>query len=142
MRKSTRKDKKRERRNRILMGGFLSLIMIMSGFSIYLSSTQNTNNIKDYGHTFTIDEKNRVYHTKLAGKDMVFYFLPSELERIPYDEMSTEFIKGAKAVALTFNPEEMSELNYQIIDLLRFDFNKNLGKVVISAVTKKSETYS
>ncbi len=123
------------------MSTFLAVIMVMSGFGIYLSSSQSQGTkIKEDGLVFVFDQSQRIYTTKIDGKKMFFYNLPSEVKRIPSDDFAAAYLRDAEAVALSFDPN-MSSTNLQAIDILRYDLSLDLGKVTISAVTQKSGMY-
>lgn len=138
----SRIDQRREKRNKMIMSIFISIIMVMSGFGIYLSSSQaHSTGFKEHGLKFSYDEQQRVYTTEINNKKLYFYRLPSEVQSVASDDLAATFLQDADAVAISFDPN-MRDINLQAVDTLRYDFTESLDKVVISAITEKNNKFS
>lgn len=135
-------QQRREKRKKIFMGAFLSVLMVASGFGIVLSGLQGyTNAISDKDLSFNIEDNQ--YVTKLDGEERSFYYLPSSVEYIANEHTHLKtFMQDAQLLIITFDPNA-DPLNLQLMDLIRFDLMQTIpNPPIVQAVTTPSQTYN
>lgn len=123
------------------MGIVVAFLMIMSGFGIYLQGKgAQSNVVEDYGHRFSVSQDANYFTTALGGGDVAVYYLPSTVAPIEVPSAVGPLLRDAQGVIYTFDPD-VSSLNLQAIDLVRFDLSYILRKPTINAVISPSLQY-
>ena len=122
------------------MSVFIALIMLASGFAVYLGNSQ-TSTIKDHGITFKIDIEANQYVGKINDQKMGFSFLPTDLQDIPVDEGVASSLRSAEVLILSFDPA-LSPKSLQSTSVVRLDLAELTGIPSINAVTTPSASYS
>ncbi|MBN1275522.1 hypothetical protein JXA12_04500 [Candidatus Woesearchaeota archaeon] len=133
-------EERRQRRVRIIIGVIIVFLMVASGFSVALYG-RSANAAREYGVTFTPDDKYNVWHAKIDKQELFFYYLPSSALLVDAPSDLGETIRAAPVIVLTFDPG-LSPTNLQYIDLIRLDLAETLPVPVISAVAEENSTYS
>jgi len=130
-----RHERASDKKKQILISVILAAIMVFSAFGVMLGTVSNEMRYGKY--KFAV--QNNVYVTKINGQEMVFYYLPKQIEGINLSSVVTNKIKEAYMVMITFNPYETS--NLQVMELVRYDLSQMLGKVVYNGVLNASSQY-
>ncbi|MBW2982822.1 hypothetical protein KY327_00800 [Candidatus Woesearchaeota archaeon] len=135
-------ERRKERRNRIIMAVVVAFLMVMSGFGVYLSGRgAQDQTIKDYGVTFAIDQNTRTYTADFTGQDASYYYLPSSVEQYVLSTNGKSLLRGSQALVLTFDPEAPRE-QLGALSEVRLDLSSLLQKPVINAVTTNTSAYA
>jgi len=129
-------ERKREKRNQIIMSVVLVFLMVTSIFGIMIGNS--TSNLK-YGD-YKFKEDNNHYITKINDKEMFFYTLPSQAEYINLSSNISNKIKESYLVMISFNPND--QVSLQTIELARFDFAQFMDKPVFNGILEESVDYS
>lgn len=144
MNKSKKSHKSIEKRNKIIMGVFISVIMIGSILGIFVS--QDSNNvgipyINEKGETYNFQPGQNFYTLELEDSILNFYYHPLDLQRYKnYTEKINQVLMTGQTVII-FDPEDK---NAVFIDLARFEITNQLamdGKGVYGAKTENSTSY-
>ena len=131
------RERKQEKRKKVWIGVFMALLMIFSGFGIYLGSVTDPEQDFEYNeHSFKAEEGR--YIVKVNNFEVPFYNLPYDIEDINLSSEATALIKNAWVPQIVFDPEQES-LEY--IELTRFDWSTWWGKPILSGVVKESTDY-
>jgi hypothetical protein len=130
-----RHERKSNKAKQVVMGIVIALIMILSTFGIIIGN--QTSSLSYNGYKFKLNGNQ--YVTKINGKEMIFYSLPSQSDFINVSSVIPNKIKEAYIVMLTFNPAD--KVNIQIIELVRFDLSQSLNKVILDGVLNASTDY-
>lgn len=130
-----RRERKSEKAKQIVMGIVIALLMVLSTFGIIIGN--QTNSMRYNGYKF--EPNGYQYVTKINGKEMLFYTLPTQSDFINLSSAVTNKIKEAYLVMLTFNPQD--QVNIQIMELVRFDMSQYLDKVMMNGVLNSSTNY-
>ena len=130
-----RREKKSDKAKQVVMGIVIALIMVLSTFGIIIGN--QTSSLSYNGYKFRLSGNQ--YVTKINGKEMIFYSLPSQSDFINVSSSIPNKIKEAYIVMLTFNPADT--VNIQIIELVRFDLSQSLNKVILDGVLNVSTDY-
>jgi hypothetical protein len=131
-----RHERKSDKAKQIIMGIVIALLMVLSTFGIIIGN--QTNSMSYNGYKFQLNGNQ--YVTKINGKQMIFYSLPSQSDFINVSSSVANKIKEAYLVMLTFNPNDT--VNIQIIEQVRFDLSQDLNKVVLNGVLNTSADYA
>jgi hypothetical protein len=114
----TKTDKeKKEKRNKILMGVFLALIMIAStaGFAFFSSDNTETKKTNYNGRDFQMTESG-YWGTKISNTEFYFYYSPVETEQIDSPVVSSTFYHNSPLFIVSDTPEATSELARTMIN--------------------------
>lgn len=130
-----RREKKSDKAKQVVMGIVIALIMVLSTFGIIIGN--QTSSLSYNGYKFQLNGNQ--YATKINGKEMIFYSLPSQSDFINVSSSIPNKIKESYIVMLTFNPAD--KVNIQIIELVRFDLSQSLNKVILDGVLNVSTDY-
>ncbi len=120
------------RRNQILMGLFLAFIMVASSVGFFVGQTP-PGAVKYGKYTFTQLEQGG-YQTKIGKQPFMFFFLPQDVETIDFPPEAKTILRGS--VVIVTNQPNMTPLNLQLADQLRFDLRQRLGITVIPGRTE------
>ncbi len=129
------KRKKREKRNQIFMGAFLSLIMIASMLGIMLNKDET---VTKYGKVKFEDVGNG-FVSRINGQDIHFNYLPQDVEQFYIDPTVCYNLQTASVIGVLFEPESES-LTYT--DFIRNDFQTIIEQPLISFITEESNKYT
>lgn len=135
-------ERRKERRNRIIMAVVVAFLMVMSGFGVYLSgrgAQQET--VKDYGVTFAIDQNTRTYKADFTGEQASYYYLPSSVEQHALSLEERSLLRDSQALILTFDPDAPRQ-QLGALSEVRLDLSSLLQKPVINAVTTNTSAYA
>jgi hypothetical protein len=136
-----RVQERRDKRKKVIIGIIISVLMVLSGFGVYLSGAGAQQSLlKEQGVKFKINYDLNVYEAKISGVPLQFYFLPSGVSDVVVTAGFADPIRNAQAVVVTFDPT-VSQVNLQVLDSIRFDFSSILGKPVINAVLSEHPSY-
>jgi hypothetical protein len=130
-----RRERKGNKAKQIIMGVVIALLMILSTFGIIIGN--QTNDMRYNGYKFEYNG-NQVF-TKINGKEMVFYSLPSQSDFINVSSTIPNKIRESYMVMLTFNPAD--QVNIQLIEVVRFDLSQYLDKAILNGVLNASASY-
>lgn len=130
-----RHERKSDKAKQIVMGVVIALIMVLSTFGIIIGNQTNSMRYNDYKFEYHGNQ----YVTKINGKQMLFYSLPTQSDFINVSSIVSNKIKEAYILMLTFNPGDTA--NIQIIEQVRFDLSQDLNKVVLNGVLNISDEY-
>lgn len=140
------REEKAERRNKIILGVFITVIMVGSTLGFFVGSTDNSNDGIEYnaknGEKYNFMLSQGLYYTKINNKQLEFYNLPFTIEKLNISDEIFNSINNAGAIYITFNPD--SE-NIQYIEQTRFDLANELedfNKYVISGIINESKIYN
>lgn len=139
-------EDKQQKRNRTIMGIFITIIMIGSTLGFFVGSNNtDSNNIEYtsndgtiYGFTFNGQQ----YTTKINEEKLLFYSLPFDLARYNVSNEIKDIIKSRNAFYFTFDPD--SE-DIQYIEQARFELVTEMSKknkFIIPSVIKNNSQYS
>ncbi len=128
------RKKKKEKRNQVIMGVFLSLIMVASMLGIMLNQDQT---ITKY-NKFKFEDVGNGFVSKINGKDLNFNYLPQEVEQFYINPTFCYNLQTASAIGIMFEPESES-LTYS--DFIRSDVQNIIEQPIISFVTEESDKY-
>ena len=130
-------EKRKQRRNRLLMGGVLVFLMIFGMMGIFTNnSAQGDYNYGEYNFRWD----GQFFSTKIDGTKTNFYFLPQNILHVNTTPALKEKIH-AHALYLTFDPESESN-NLIFIDIIRDNLFNKLDSIVVNAMTKESNVYT
>ena len=129
-------ERKNDKRKQIILSIVLSAVMIFSVFGVMIGSFTN-NEMSYYGHKFEI--KGNKYVTKINGNEIEFDYLPQMTESINLSNDTATKIKSSYVLMITFDPSQ--ESNLPVMELVRFDLEQKLDKIVLSGVMSSSEQY-
>jgi hypothetical protein len=129
------KKKKKEKRNQIIMGVFLSLIMIASMLGIMLNQDQSITKYND----FKFEDVGNGFVSKINGQTLNFNYLPQEVEQFYIDPTFCSNLQSSSAIGFLFEPESES-LTYT--DFIRSDLQNTIAQPLISFITEESMKYS
>lgn len=142
--KGAMSEKDKERRNKIYMGVFISVIMVGSILGIFVS--QNDGNLSlEYensnGEAFNFQLGQNFYTTKINGEEMNFYYHPNDLQSMFNDTSKVEEVLQTGQAVLIF---DTNDTNIVFIDLARFELSNQLSlnnQAIYSAKTDNSTNY-
>lgn len=116
----TKKDtEKKQKRNQLIIGGILIIVMLMSTFGIVVNSFGNkpeTEKVTYNGYEFT--SQNGFWVTKIGNYDFMFRYNPTEVERIESDLVYLNGYSGK--VLYTFSEDYVADV----------EIHRNLGNIV------------
>lgn len=137
-----RVQEKKEKRVRVFMGVFIALLMVMSGFAVFLSG-QGSQLGKDplTGTRYEIDYDTQTFMVKINGDKYNTYFLPSDTTVVAVDGDVTSLVTDASVVVTAFDPA-MSTTNLQYVDFFRFDMDTWVDTPLIGAISAPSDEYT
>jgi hypothetical protein len=130
-----KRERKSDKAKQIIMGVVIALLMILSTFGIIIGN--QTSSSRYNGYKFSINGNQ--YATKINGKEMLFYSLPSQSDFINVSSSIPNKIKEAYIVMFTFNPQDT--VNIQILEIVRFDLSQYIDKVILNGVLNASTDY-
>jgi hypothetical protein len=134
------RDEKRLRRNRIMIGLFIILLMVMSGFAIMLDGLSGSS-LTDWGIQLQVKDEQPYYRAKIGGQHFEFYYTPSDANLIPMDESVPSLLSGAGYIVFSFHPDTIIDV-YYVVDLLRFQFDEFYPQPVFLAIQSENQTFS
>jgi hypothetical protein len=113
MRRITSKEEtaKKAKRNNLILGGFLILIMIGSVFGIIVGSLGNStesDKINYNGHEFV--NSNGLWTTKIGNYEFAFAYNPEQVEKIPSSVNSLEKYSGKTLYFSSDNSNALIEI--------------------------------
>ena len=135
MRSYKEQQKKKEKRNQIIIAIILSFLMIGSMAGIMLNQ-DNTSN-KYNGHKFKVTENG--YITKVNGKEFYFNYLPQDIEEFKISKSFSQKLQNSDVIQVLFEPETQSAM---YLDYIRLDFEKNFNQAIVSMITNESTKYT
>ncbi len=115
-----RQSKKKEKRNKLILGIFVIVVMVGGGLGIANRGDSLGGNSVDYGDFKFAQQQDR-WFVKIDGKVVGFYYHPIEIEFIEMDKTITDTIKNAEALYITNDP---TSPNAEYIAVARFQFNE------------------
>lgn len=140
---SKKRQQKSERLKQIVIFAILAGLMIISVFSVmlYNDDASGANTIEDSGMLFQqrADGQIVIWETEMAGQDVAFFYLPSQLADISADYNTAALVSPAIFVA--FDP---AQEDLEFIDFARFHISEDLqlnGQQAIAAITSNSSAY-
>ncbi len=142
VRKGMSKEEKREKRVKITLSIFISVIMATSILGILNSNSDSLETIKYNNIKFKnkLDETgNPVWTAKFKGEELSFHISPLEADSIKKEldasslALASSLLRNSKYVIFLKSPEPN-----QYVDLASFELSKTLGKITGTALTKKS----
>lgn len=141
-----KKDEQREKRNKIIIGVIMTVLMIGSIMGFFVGDFNNNNNTLEYksknGKKYIFEPGNGQMYTKIDGKMIAFYNHPLDVEKLDISSEAVNLIKNAQVSAITFNPESR---DVQFFEQTRFDMAndfQSFNKYIITGVTKNITSYS
>jgi hypothetical protein len=141
-----RRERKTEKSKQILIGVALALLMIMSGFGVFLGTQSNEMKYGKYRFEYSTNYPNERIVLKLDKKtELPFYYLPQETEFINLSSAVTNKVKEAFFIMTSFDPEARS---LQEIALVNYYFNTYLkdqsgyNKIIMPGLLKESPDYA
>ena len=136
-------ERKKEKRKKFWTNIFLAamFVFVVVGMSLggVIGGFGGGPDLKYGDYKFYIKEGDNRYWVKIDGNEMPFYFLPSRVENINMSSITSNRLKEAYLVMITFNPKDT--VNLQAMAVTRFDLNQFLGKVVYNGVLESSLEY-
>lgn len=145
-----RKKKDVEKRNKIIIGIFLTIFMVSSIGSVvvyYGNDTEETNTVtytfSGVDYTFTLKQDtlgNTYYEVDSEADSFTAYYLPQQLSSLGLDEIALSKMKNSQYFYLTFDPYDE---NIQYIDWMRYDLSRNTvsNKFFLDGVLKETDNY-
>lgn len=135
-----RRERRREKRKKFWMNIFLAamFVFIVVGMTLGGLGTFGGNDRMKYGD-FKFQIIDNRYVTEINEQPMPFYFLPSQVDYINVSSIVTNKLREAYLVMMTFNPKDKDSI--QVMEVVRFDFSRYLGKVVYNGILEGSPEY-
>ncbi len=144
MRNSREREEKQQKRNKRVVGIFITVIMVGSTLGFFIADNQSNN--LDYksktGKKYSFEQANGQLYTKINKQTMAFYSHPLDVVSLNVSDEANYLLKSAQAFYMTFDPESN---DIQYIEQARFDLEKDfagLKKYALSGVIKNSTLYS
>ncbi len=141
MARFNRGEHRRERRNRILMGVVVIVIMVSSALAIMNRDTENASgNPTDY-KSFRFSQQGNQWIVKAKGQQLAFNYHPVDVEQINVSSDIIKAINNSNRILITNNPyspnqEYMAAAEYQ----LRVYCETLFGKTVVNGFTVPATT--
>ena len=142
---SRRREEKQLKRNKMVLGILITVIMVGSTVGYFFGDTSNANTLeykaKD-GKKYSFEQSASQLYTKINGQNMFFYSHPLDVLELNISNEAIYLLENAKVFYLTFDPDAR---DVQYIEQTRFDLEKDfitLKKYVISGVAKNSTLYA
>lgn len=140
-----RGEAKREKRNKIILGIFVTVIMVGSTLGIFMGGGNSSPNGIEYkakdGETYQFVRGAGKYDTEIGGTESSFYSLPFDAEKANISKNAASLIRDSKTLYITFDPDSK---DIQFIEQARFDLSNDLAdfnKLLLSGVTKNTTLY-
>lgn len=136
-------EARKQKRQRMFMGIFITVIMVMSGFGVYLSGRGAERQVDELtGLRYNIDYDVQMYQLTLNKENYDAYFLPSQVYNIPVSDLAIQLIQSSPVMVMTFNPH-LNQENLQILDFNRYSLTQTITEIsFINAMTTNSSVYS
>jgi hypothetical protein len=132
------REKKREKRVRIVMSLFIAFIMVVSVFGIIIGSTTDEIRYGDYKFTFN----GQAYVTKINGEEIPFYSLPNQYGYVNITPEVIGKLEDAFYITTAFDPNTANE-SLPYIEQVRFDMDQYLpDRTFVGGVLARSEQYA
>jgi hypothetical protein len=133
-----RKERKQDKAKQVWMSVLIAFLMIFSVFGVIIGSQDNS---MKYGK-FKFSQAQNGYVTKINGKDVPFYSLPSQSSFINVSSDVKNLLNGSYFIVVSFDPLAAKE-SLSAVEVARFDFSQYFeGKLVYNAVTNNTGEYS
>lgn len=144
--KRRKSDAQVEKRNKIIMGVFISVIMVGSILGIFMSDNSNNQAELEYtnllGETYNFAIGQNFYVLKKGEQEIKFYYHPYDLQNLINDTGKIDQFIQRNQLILLFDPEDK---NIVYIDLARYELSNELlknNKMIIGAKTENTTSYS
>ncbi|MFC1648515.1 hypothetical protein ACFL1B_03570 [Nanoarchaeota archaeon] len=137
-----RRDRRASKRRQQIINWIIIIIMVVGfGFaSIVLyspaSNNQDTISLKYNGYKFV--EGPGYYNVKVDGAQRRFYFHPVAVENIRLPAEVISALQPSPVITLTFDPYSD---DIETIELVKYQLDMNLDKVIYPGVINSSELY-
>ncbi len=133
-----KKEEKRQKRIRMIMGFFIISIMVLSSvaFIFVFYAPNNTPSVS--GQLKDAKLRDGVLYVPLNGEEIPFYSYPGQGIVIPEEALS--LIGNAESIVFLFDPED--KINLPFIEQVRWDFANYVQKPQGAAVTVESDLYN
>jgi len=116
-------DIKKQQRNNLIIGIFLTALMVASMFGIMANNNQNSLKYNKFKFTPLQDGS---FMTKVNNKEYYFSNMPQDLINLPTKEGFCKSLKDINSLNIIFNPNSKS-ITY--IDFIRQDLSKNIDNI-------------
>ncbi|MEM4336820.1 MAG: hypothetical protein QXG86_02335 [Candidatus Woesearchaeota archaeon] len=123
--------RKEKNRQAIYIAIFVGIIMILSVVG-YFANEQSAYSYKKYSFM----PKGNQWVLKINKKEVLFSYLPQEVENIKIDPVLKDIILNTKMVYITYSPKED---NVQEIAIAQYDLSKSLEVINVYAVNALTE---
>jgi len=136
--------KETKSRTGLYLSIFLATIMI-GGVAGILLDYQGTSNDYVYGkYTFKQDSNGR-WSTKIDGKQVSFFSLPTQSGQMNISAQAIQTLKNSQGILISINPDSNVTTRLQALELFRFElfdsFSNAYQKQTGFGVMQKSEAY-
>jgi len=107
---TTEVKEKKARRNKILVGAILILLMVVStaGYSLMSGDGEDTSKVKEQG--FEFNKQDSLWKTTIGGEVFAFRYLPSEVSNVSIDGNYDLNSYRGKVIYYTSNSEGLVEI--------------------------------
>ena len=149
--RTTRKKEARRKRNNLIIGLVLVVLMMFSIIAFSISPTNQIQNTFEYNnYTFTqrvvFDEnifmQEIVRHTtEIQGQEIMFYFAPGTMGQVNDNTTNLDNIKNVNTLTFTREPlteETEYDINMFFFDVIRYEFSMNTFKNTQMGLTSHS----
>jgi hypothetical protein len=145
VRNSIQREEKQKKRNQMIVGIFITVIMVGSTLGYFVGNNSSASGIEyesKNGEKYSFEQGSSQIYTKINGKIIGFYSHPVEALNLNISEEAVYLLKNAQVFYLTFNPNSR---DIQYIEQARFDLEKDfigLKKYSVSGITENSTLYN
>ncbi len=140
------REEKQQKRNRMILGILITVIMIGSTIGYFVGQQNSNNNGLEYkaknGNIYSFDQVNGKLYTTINGKGLSFYSHPLDAMQLNISDDAIRLINDSQIVLLTFDPQNNNDIQY--IEQSRFDMENDfagLKKYLITGVEKNTSGY-
>ena len=124
--KQSRRELKKQRRNKIWMGALTIIIMVGGGLGIFANNISPSSSDLPYGD-YAFNKEQNYWATELNGHKLYFAYHPFEVEMYNLSKDSVDLLRNSQAIIISNDPN--SQFRDQIARV-KFNFAESIGKMI------------
>lgn len=120
---------------------FIAVIMV-GGIGGIIIGNMGGDSEYSYGK-YSFTSKNNLWVTKINKQNIVFYFLPQEVDYLEVSNPASQLLKKSSGIIITYDPEINETPKLQAIDIFKAELTDtmiNNNKQAVFALTKAMNT--